>query len=190
MCAIKASLSRHGPYSFRLRIADAEIAVRSAIAAEKTNHATLIEEGPPGPPRHQRSIAVVKMCAYGRAQSGPWRKGRAVAERQGCSTLQCHAAPGHGEAEGSRGRPVRHHPICVVCVFCGSIFLAAPPVSDGDPGPTARKPPRQSARFSTAKYANNANGPATTQAPGEAFDLRTRVAGSDSLSLRSVNRER
>jgi hypothetical protein len=41
MSAIKVLLSPHRPYSFYLRIADAEIAVRSAVAAGKTGHATL-----------------------------------------------------------------------------------------------------------------------------------------------------
>jgi len=184
LCAIKASLSRHGSYSFRLRIADAEIAVRSAVAAEKTNHATLIEEGPPGPPRHQRSIAVVKMCAYGRAQSGLWRKGRAV--QRSSVTQRLATAKPKVRAEGQFGTS----PFALFAYFAVQSSLLRRPYPTVTPEPTARKPPRQPARFSTAKYANNANGPATTQAPGEAFDLRTRVAGSDSLSLRSVNRER
>jgi hypothetical protein len=107
---------------------------------------------------------------------------------QGCSTLQCHAAPGHGEAEGSRGRPVRStSPFALFAYFAVQSSLLRRPYPAVTPGLTARKAPRQSAGFSTA---NNANRPATAQAPGEAFDVRTRVAGSDSLSLRSVNRER
>jgi hypothetical protein len=41
MSAINVLLSPHGAYSFRLRVFDAEIAVRSAVAAEKTGHAAL-----------------------------------------------------------------------------------------------------------------------------------------------------
>ena len=81
-------------------------------------------------------------------------------------------------------------PFALFAYFAVQSSLLRRPYPAVTPGPTARKPPRRSARFSTANDANNANGPATTQAPGEAFDLRTRVAGSDSLSLRSVNRER
>jgi lipopolysaccharide export system protein LptC len=41
MSAIEILSSLRGPYSFYRRIADAEIAGRSAVAAEKTDHAAL-----------------------------------------------------------------------------------------------------------------------------------------------------
>jgi hypothetical protein len=41
MSAIKVSLSLHGSYPVYLRIADAQVAVPSAVADEKTSHATL-----------------------------------------------------------------------------------------------------------------------------------------------------
>jgi hypothetical protein len=109
---------------------------------------------------------------------------------QGCSTLQCHAAPGTAKpkvrAEGRFGTS----PFALFAYFAVQSSLLRRPYPTVTPEPTAGKPPRQSARFSTANNAKDANGPATAQAPGEAFDLRTRVAGSVSLSLRSVNRER
>ena len=56
--------------------------------------------------------------------------------------------------------------------------------------PPVRERLRQSARVSTANKAKNANGPVTAQAPSEAFDLRTRVAGPNAPCVRSVNGER
>jgi len=64
------------------------------------------------------------------AAGGVWAR----LARQGCSTLQSRAAPGQGAADGSLGWPARHKPIRVLCVFCGSTFLASPPASDDDPG--------------------------------------------------------
>ena len=95
-----------------------------------------------------------------------------------------------GAAEGSLERPVRPKPVWFFAFFAVRSSLLRYPYPTMPQGPTARQPPRQSARFSTANNAKNANPPIAAQAPSEAFDLRTRVAGPNALSLWSVNGER
>jgi hypothetical protein len=121
-------------------------------------------------------LIVLLLCGDKRTQEG-----RAV--QRSSVTQRLAAAKPKVRAEGRFGTSP-------FAYFAVQSSLLRRPYLAVTPGPTAGKPPRQSARFSTANNANNANGPATAQAPGEAFDLWTRVAGSGSLSLRSVNRER
>ena len=132
---------------------------------------------PPNSPLPLRCVAYCKTAPVPRTC-------RAV--QRSSVTQRLATAKPKVRAEGQFGTS----PFALFAYFAVQSFLLRRPYPAVTPEPTARKPPRRSARFSTANNANNANGPATTQAPGEAFDLRTRVAGSDALSLRSVNRER
>ena len=138
-------------------------------------------EGPAEPPRRQ----AAKQCIADpephtrrepTSNPGAWHLGRAL------QRFRVTQHPGRCRRIARKAGSAQTH-FALFAFFAVRSSSLRRPFPTMPRGLTARQPPRQSARFSTANNAKNANGPVIVQPPSDAFNLRTRVAGPYALSL-------